>query len=70
MDIVGTPSAVNHYKSWPFGANVTPILNNTLKIGYLAVLMLQFILALGNRPKGYALHLGESTCDGFTTSRN
>jgi len=52
MDIVGTPSAVNHNKSWPFGANVTPILNNTLKTGYLATLMLQFILALGNRPKG------------------
>ncbi|KAJ5086023.1 Chitin synthase C [Penicillium argentinense] len=52
MDIVGTPSAVNHYKSWPFPANVTPILNNTFKIGYLAFLMLQFILALGNRPKG------------------
>ena len=52
MDIVGTPSAVNHFKSWPFGANVTPILNNTLKTGYLATLMLQFILALGNRPKG------------------
>ena len=52
MDIVGTPSAVNHNKGWPFGANVTSILNNTLKTGYLATLMLQFILALGNRPKG------------------
>lgn len=53
MDIVGTPSAVNHYIGWPFGGEATPILNNFLKIGYLAFLMLQFILALGNRPKGY-----------------
>ncbi|KAJ5574566.1 Chitin synthase C [Penicillium hetheringtonii] len=56
MDIVGTPSAVNHNKGWPFGANVTPILNNTLKTGYLATLMLQFILALGNRPKGTKMY--------------
>ncbi|KAJ5190873.1 Chitin synthase C [Penicillium cinerascens] len=52
MDIVGTPSAANHFKGWPFGGDVTPIVNNILKIGYLAFLMLQFILALGNRPKG------------------
>lgn len=53
MDIVGTPSAVNHFHGWPFGGEVTPIVNNFFKIGYLAFLMLQFILALGNRPKGY-----------------
>lgn len=53
MDIVGTPSAANHFKGWPFGGDVTPIINNVFKIGYLAFLMLQFILALGNRPKGY-----------------
>ncbi|KAJ6108342.1 Chitin synthase C, partial [Penicillium sp. IBT 18751x] len=52
MDIVGTPSAVNHFKGWPFGGEATPIVNNIFKIGYLAFLMLQFILALGNRPKG------------------
>ncbi|CAI7633243.1 unnamed protein product [Penicillium pancosmium] len=56
MDIVGTPSAVNHNKIWPFGADITPILNNTFKIGYLAFLMLQFILALGNRPKGTKMY--------------
>jgi chitin synthase len=55
MDIVGVPSAVNHFKSWPLGSEVSPILNNFLKIGYLATLLLQFILALGNRPKGYGL---------------
>ncbi|KAJ5689203.1 Chitin synthase C [Penicillium macrosclerotiorum] len=52
MDIVGIPSAVNHYKSWPFGPEISPIFNTFLKFGYLAFLMLQFILALGNRPKG------------------
>ncbi|KAJ5895587.1 chitin synthase-domain-containing protein [Penicillium taxi] len=52
MDIVGTPSPVNKFTSWPFSSDVTPSLNNVLKIGYLAFLMLQFILALGNRPKG------------------
>ncbi|KAJ5229152.1 hypothetical protein N7489_009860 [Penicillium chrysogenum] len=52
LDIVGTPSATNKFKGWPFGNDATPIVNNLLKIGYLAFLMLQFILALGNRPKG------------------
>ncbi|KAJ6130235.1 hypothetical protein N7512_003015 [Penicillium capsulatum] len=52
LDIVGTPSATNKDKGWPFGNEITPIVNNILKIGYLAFLMLQFILALGNRPKG------------------
>ncbi|KAJ5666019.1 Chitin synthase C [Penicillium maclennaniae] len=56
MDIVGTPSAVNHFKGWPFGGEATPIVNNIFKIGYLAFLMLQFILALGNRPKGSRIH--------------
>lgn len=53
MDIVGTPSKTNKFTSWPFGAEVSPVFNNFLKIGYLVFLMLQFILALGNRPKGY-----------------
>ncbi|KAJ5754187.1 uncharacterized protein N7511_008340 [Penicillium nucicola] len=52
LDIVGTPSSTNKFKGWPFGNDVTPIVNNMLKIGYLTFLMLQFILALGNRPKG------------------
>ena len=38
--------------NWPFGANATPIFNTILKYLYLAFLLLQFILALGNRPKG------------------
>ncbi|KAJ5176897.1 Chitin synthase C, partial [Penicillium canariense] len=52
MDIVGIPSAVNHGKSWPFGSEISPIFNTFIKFGYIAFLILQFILALGNRPKG------------------
>ncbi|CAG7924860.1 unnamed protein product [Penicillium olsonii] len=52
LDIVGTPSGSNKFHGWPFGNDATPIVNNLLKVGYLAFLMLQFILALGNRPKG------------------
>ncbi|EER37848.1 chitin synthase [Histoplasma capsulatum H143] len=36
----------------PFGNTATPIVNTVLKYLYLAFLLLQFILALGNRPKG------------------
>jgi len=56
MDLVGTPvpassnSAEHH--GWPFGDVVTPFFNAVLKYVYLAFVILQFILALGNRPKG------------------
>lgn len=56
MDLVGTPvpasntSALHH--AWPFGDTVTPIFNAVLQYLYLAFVILQFILALGNRPKG------------------
>ncbi|CAG8900762.1 unnamed protein product [Penicillium egyptiacum] len=55
MDLVGTPSQSNYYKGWPFGNDASPIVNNFLKYGYIFFLMLQFILALGNRPKGSRL---------------
>ncbi|ODM22438.1 Chitin synthase C [Aspergillus cristatus] len=55
IDLVGTPSSTNKNKGWPFGNEATPIVNNILKYGYLFCLMLQFILALGNRPKGARL---------------
>ncbi|GLI80454.1 chitin synthase, class 3 [Penicillium ochrochloron] len=55
MDLVGTPSDSNKNKGWPFGDEATPIVNNFLKYGYVFFLMLQFILALGNRPKGSRL---------------
>ena len=44
----GTPEK----NAWPFGNTVTPVFNAVLQYGYLAFLGLQFILALGNRPKG------------------
>ena len=56
MDLVGTPtqasatSAERH--AWPFGDTVTPPFNAVLQYIYLAFVILQFILALGNRPKG------------------
>ena len=52
MDLVGTPSDNNDHTGFPFGATATPIVNTIVKYAYLAFLLLQFILALGNRPKG------------------
>ncbi|KAL2053749.1 hypothetical protein ABVK25_006054 [Lepraria finkii] len=52
MDLVGTPGQSNGKRAFPFGNVATPILNTILKYVYLAFLLLQFILALGNRPKG------------------
>ncbi|KAL9103410.1 MAG: hypothetical protein Q9163_001549 [Psora crenata] len=52
MDLVGTPGQPNDNRAFPFGNNVTPVFNTVLKYIYLAFLLLQFILALGNRPKG------------------
>jgi chitin synthase len=52
MDLVGTPSDQNGETAFPFGKVATPIVNTILKYLYLGFLFLQFILALGNRPKG------------------
>ncbi|KAH8881631.1 chitin synthase 1 [Thozetella sp. PMI_491] len=52
MDLVGTPDNTTGHHGWPFGDTVTPIFNAVLKYLYLAFVILQFILALGNRPKG------------------
>ncbi|ODA80363.1 hypothetical protein RJ55_03321 [Drechmeria coniospora] len=56
MDLVGTPivasSTTSEHHAWPFGDTATPIINALLKYLYLAFVILQFILALGNRPKG------------------
>ncbi|RMY93612.1 hypothetical protein D0862_09158 [Hortaea werneckii] len=52
MDLVGQPSSSNNNHAFPFGNDVTPVFNTILKYAYLAFLLLQFILALGNRPKG------------------
>jgi chitin synthase len=56
MDLVGTPTSPSattaEHHAWPFGDTVTPIFNAVLQYIYLAFVILQFILALGNRPKG------------------
>ncbi|PSN61698.1 glycosyltransferase family 2 protein [Corynespora cassiicola Philippines] len=52
MDLVGTPQEEANYHGWPFGDKVTPVLNIIIGYIYVAFLILQFILALGNRPKG------------------
>ncbi|KAK4456463.1 glycosyltransferase [Cladorrhinum samala] len=56
MELVGTPvpssNSSSEHHAWPFGDSATPIINAVLKYLYLAFVILQFILALGNRPKG------------------
>ena len=52
MDLVGAPGVQNGNRAWPFGNVATPIVNTILQYLYLAFVLLQFILALGNRPKG------------------
>jgi len=51
MDLVGNPDPDSGKKPFPFSSG-TPIVNTVLKYIYLGFLLLQFILALGNRPKG------------------
>ena len=55
MNLVGQPTSGNGNKAFPFGNTATPIINTILQYIYLGVLLLQFILALGNRPKGSKL---------------
>lgn len=50
IDIVSHPAQKDAH-GWPFGDNVSPIISTAIKYIYLALLLLQFILALGNRPK-------------------
>jgi len=56
MDLVGNPTPASatsaEHSGWPFGDTATPIVNTVLKYLYLAFLLVQFVLALGNRPKG------------------
>ena len=52
MDLVGTPAPANKNQAWPFGNEASPIVNTIVQYLYLIFLMIQFILALGNRPKG------------------
>lgn len=52
MGVVSTPVRTNSYRAWPFGNDASPIVNDFLKYGYVLLLGIQFILSLGNRPKG------------------
>ncbi len=52
MDLVGTGVPASGYRGWPFGDIATPIVNTLIKDIYLVFIVVQFILALGNRPKG------------------
>lgn len=52
MTLAGTPQPKADYHGWPFGDKVTPISNVGIGYIYIAFLILQFILALDNRPKG------------------
>ncbi|MCJ1312148.1 Chitin synthase, class 2 [Agyrium rufum] len=58
MNLVGTPRQAGPNNdppaknAWPFGNTVTPDFNTVLQYLYLGFVLLQFILALGNRPKG------------------
>ncbi|KAI0595860.1 chitin synthase [Biscogniauxia sp. FL1348] len=52
MDLVGNPDDSTGRHGWPFGDTATPIVNVILQYLYIAFLVLQFVLALGNRPKG------------------
>ncbi|KAF7960577.1 hypothetical protein EAE96_000256 [Botrytis aclada] len=52
MDLVGTPVVASDYHAWPFVDTASPIFNHIIEYIYLAFVITQFILALGNRPKG------------------
>lgn len=49
-------------RAWPFGNTATPIVNTLVEYLYLAFVLLQFILALGNRPKGSRVSYIASFC--------
>ncbi|KAL2109709.1 hypothetical protein VUR80DRAFT_2111 [Thermomyces stellatus] len=51
MELVGREQA-DGTPGWPFGNLVTPILNVIVRYVYVFFIIVQFILALGNRPKG------------------
>ncbi|KAJ5925310.1 Chitin synthase C, partial [Penicillium verhagenii] len=55
LNLLGTPGSFNNNSAWPFGNDATPIVHTFFKYGYVVFLLLQFILSLGNRPKGTRL---------------
>lgn len=59
MGVTSTPMEVNNNRAWPFGNQASLIVNDFLKYGYVLLLGIQFILSLGNRPKGYVDYLAK-----------
>ncbi|KAI0813509.1 glycosyltransferase family 2 protein [Xylaria sp. FL0064] len=53
-DITGDPPADSPVDGFPFGQS-TPIANSIIQIIYLATVVVQFIIALGSRPRSHAL---------------
>jgi chitin synthase len=51
MELVGHPQILSNYHGWPFGDAATPVVNAIMKYFYVVFILVQFILALGNRPK-------------------
>lgn len=51
MQLVSGPKSSNGLE-WPWGPKAGPIVSTVIQYIYLAFLALQFVLALGNRPKG------------------
>lgn len=51
MQLVSGPKSSNGLE-WPWGPKAGPIVNTVVQYIYIAFLALQFVLALGNRPKG------------------
>ncbi|KAH7121804.1 chitin synthase-domain-containing protein, partial [Dactylonectria estremocensis] len=49
-DITGNPPEGSQAKGFPFGS-ATPIVNAVIQVIYIAIIVLQFILAFGSRPK-------------------
>ena len=52
LDLVGNPPPGSNTTAFPFGDAATNRINTIVKYMYLGFLSLQFILSLGNRPKG------------------
>jgi chitin synthase len=50
-NLTGSPPTGSKSKPWPF-RNATPVFNAILQIFYIAIIIWQLLLALGNRPKG------------------
>jgi chitin synthase len=53
-DIAGDPPPDQPISGFPFG-KATPVVNAVIQIVYLALILFQFILALGSRPKNHVV---------------